>query len=201
MSARAMVIGAGLPLRRAPRFQTLSWAELADFLATLRCASCIWSATSSNCGTWRKAARWGQAQTRDRGPHALRRAGTVLSMCGNHDRRSAFLRPDVAGDEGAPPHIHVTATAVACCHHGDDSDGDHFAMSRRNWRLLYPHPHRNQLLNRVRRRFGQRYGRCRNSSSAAAAPPNAISRGFVQAVLEMHAGGPMALLRNIHRAA
>lgn len=140
-------------------------AELADFLGSMQCRQLY--LVGDIVDLWWMASRravWGAAQNRVvEALHALRRAGTrIVYIPGNHDRpiRSfcGLMLPAMQVRRRA---IHVTADGRRLLvTHGDDYDiVTHFGGMQEqfgDW-LYYRILTGNKLLNRLRRRFGQRY--------------------------------------------
>ncbi|NUO75276.1 MAG: UDP-2,3-diacylglucosamine diphosphatase [Lysobacter sp.] len=140
-------------------------AELAEFLGNLRCDRLY--LVGDIVDLWWMAQRrmsWGAAQYRViEALHALRRAGTeLIYVPGNHDRPiRRFCGLALPRMSIRRRSIHVTADGRRLLvTHGDDYDGvTHFGgLQERfgDW-LYYRILTGNQMLNRVRRRFGLRY--------------------------------------------
>ena len=140
-------------------------AELADFLSQLRCDRLY--LVGDIVDLWWMAQRrmsWGAAQYRViEALHALRRAGTeLIYVPGNHDRPiRRFCGLALPRMSIRRRSIHVTADGRRLLvTHGDDYDGvTHFGGLQEqfgDW-LYYRILTGNQMLNRVRRRFGLRY--------------------------------------------
>jgi len=140
-------------------------AELADFLATVHCGRLY--LVGDIVDLWylaQKRAKWRQAQNRVlEALHALRRAGTaIVYVPGNHDRPiRRFCGLALPAMQVRRRTVHVTADGRRLLvTHGDDYDGvTHFGSVQEkfgDW-LYYRILTGNQLLNRVRTRFGLRY--------------------------------------------
>ena len=137
-------------------------AELATSSNTCAANACTWSATSSTCGGCAcRRARWGQAELRViEALHALRRAGTeMIYIPGNHDRPDpARLRAGAAGDAGAaardPRHRRRAPPAGHARRRLRRADAIRRPAGAVRRLAVLPHPHRQQLLNRARRRLG-----------------------------------------------
>ncbi|KRA17913.1 MULTISPECIES: UDP-2,3-diacylglucosamine diphosphatase [unclassified Lysobacter] len=140
-------------------------AELAEFLGHLRCDRLY--LVGDIVDLWWMAQRrmtWGAAQYRViEALHALRRAGTeLIYVPGNHDRPiRRFCGLALPRMSIRRRSIHVTADGRRLLvTHGDDYDGvTHFGGLQEqfgDW-LYYRILTGNQMLNRVRRRFGLRY--------------------------------------------
>ena len=163
---------APVPLRRAVFISDVHLgsrhchaAELADFLARLRCKRLY--LVGDIVDLWwmaQRRASWGAAQNRVvEALHALRRAGTeIVYIPGNHDRPvRRFCGLALPAMRVRRRAIHVTADGRRLLvTHGDEFDAiTHFGSLQEkfgDWRY-YRILGGNQLLNFVRRRLGLRY--------------------------------------------
>ena len=139
--------------------------ELANFLADLRCQRLY--LVGDIIDLWWIASRratWGAAQNRViEALHTLRRAGTeIIYIPGNHDRPARrFCGLALPAMQVRRRAVHVTADGRRLLvTHGDDYDAQtHFGNLQErfgDW-LYYRILTGNVLLNRLRRRLGQRY--------------------------------------------
>jgi len=139
--------------------------ELAVFLSTLECGRLY--LVGDIVDLWwmaQRRAAWGQAHNRVvEALHKLRRAGTeIIYIPGNHDRPiRRFCGLALPAMQVRRRTIHVTADGRRLLvTHGDDYDGvTHFGGLQEqfgDW-LYYRILTGNQMLNRIRRRFGLRY--------------------------------------------
>lgn len=186
-------------------------AELADFLGTLQCQRLY--LVGDIVDLWWMASRratWGAAQNRVvEAMHALRRAGTrIVYIPGNHDRPirkfCGLMLPAMQVRRRA---IHVTADGRRLLvTHGDEYDSaTHFGGLQEwfgDW-LYYRILTGNKLLNRLRRRFGQRYWSLSEFLKRRSGAAERYIARFVQAGLDdaCKRGFDGIICGHIHRAA
>ncbi len=186
-------------------------AELAAFLATLRCERLY--LVGDIVDLWwmaRRRASWHQAHSAVvEALHALRRAGTeIIYIPGNHDRpvRSicGLVLPAVQVRRRA---IHTTADGRRMLVvHGDDYDGiTHFGGLQEkfgDW-LYYRILTGNRLFNLVRQRFGLRYWSLSEFLKRQSTAAERYIGRFVQAGLDdaRQRGLDGIICGHIHRAA
>jgi UDP-2,3-diacylglucosamine pyrophosphatase LpxH len=186
-------------------------AELADFLGHLQCERLY--LVGDIVDLWwmaQKRAVWGSAHNRVvEALHKLRRAGTeIIYIPGNHDRPirrfCGLMLPAMQVRRRA---IHVTADGRRLLvTHGDDYDAvTHFGSLQEkfgDW-LYYRILTGNQLLNHLRRRFGQRYWSLSEFLKRQSIAAERYIARFVQAGLDdaRQRGLDGILCGHIHRAA
>lgn len=186
-------------------------AELADFLAGLRCDRLY--LVGDIVDLWWMSLRravWTSAQQRVfEGLHALARAGTELVYVpGNHDRSArrfcGLVLPRMQVRRRA---IHTTVDGRRLLvTHGDDYDGiTHFGgLQERfgDW-LYYRILTGNQWINRVRRRLGLRYWSLAEFLKCRSTAAEGYIARFVQAGLDdaQRRGLDGVMCGHIHRAA
>ena len=209
---------APVPLRRAVFISDVHLgsrhchaAELADFLARLRCKRLY--LVGDIVDLWRMAQRrasWGAAQNRVvEALHALRRAGTeIVYIPGNHDRPvRRFCGLALPAMRVRRRAIHVTADGRRLLvTHGDEFDAiTHFGSLQEkfgDW-LYYRILGGNQLLNFVRRRLGLRYWSLSEFLKRQSGAAERFIDRFVQAGLDdvRRRGLDGIVCGHIHRAA
>lgn len=185
-------------------------AELADFLATVHCERLY--LVGDIVDLWylaQKRAKWGQAHNRVvEALHALRRAGTtIVYVPGNHDRPiRRFCGLALPAMQVRRRTVHVTADGRRLLvTHGDDYDAiTHFGSLQEkfgDW-LYYRILSGNQLLNRVRTRFGLRYWSLSEFLKRRSAAAESYIARFVQAGLDdaRRRGLDGIVCGHIHRA-
>ena len=185
-------------------------AELAEFLGTLRCGKLY--LVGDIVDLWwiaQRRARWGHAQNRVvEALHALRRAGTtIVYVPGNHDRPiRRFCGLSLPAMQVRRRAIHVTADGRRLLvTHGDDYDGvTHFGGLQEkfgDW-LYYRILTGNQLVNRLRQRFGRRYWSLSDFLTRQSGAAERYIARFVQAGLDdaRRRGLDGIVCGHIHRA-
>ncbi|HVI58755.1 MAG TPA: UDP-2,3-diacylglucosamine diphosphatase [Luteimonas sp.] len=185
-------------------------AELAEFLAALRCDRLY--LVGDIVDLWwmaQRRASWGMAHNRVvEALHALRRAGTELVYIpGNHDRPARrFCGLALPAMRVRRRCVHATADGRRLLVvHGDDYDAaTHFGgLQERfgDW-LYYRILTGNQMLNRVRRRFGLRYWSLSEFLKRRSAAAERYIARFVQAGLDdaRRRGLDGIVCGHIHRA-
>lgn len=186
-------------------------AELADFLATLRCDKLY--LVGDIIDLWYMAQRravWGHAQNRViEVLHGLRRAGTaIVYVPGNHDRPiRRFCGLTLPAMQVRRRSIHVTADGRRLLvMHGDDYDGvTHFGSVQEkfgDW-LYYRILTGNQWFNSARRRLGLRYWSLSEFLKRRSGAAERFIGRFVQAGLDdaRRRGLDGIVCGHIHRAA
>lgn len=186
-------------------------AELADFLARLRCQRLY--LVGDIVDLWWMAqhrASWGAAHNRVvEALHALRRAGTeIVYIPGNHDRPvRRFCGLALPAMRVRRRAIHVTAAGRRLLvTHGDEFDAiTHFGSLQEkfgDW-LYYRILGGNQLLNFVRRRLGWRYWSLSEFLKRQSGAAERYIDRFVQAGLDdvRRRGLDGIVCGHIHRAA
>ena len=209
---------APVPLRRAVFISDVHLgsrhchaAELADFLARLRCKRLY--LVGDIVDLWwmaQRRASWGAAQNRVvEALHALRRAGTeIVYIPGNHDRPvRRFCGLALPAMRVRRRAIHVTADGRRLLvTHGDEFDAiTHFGSLQEkfgDW-LYYRILGGNQLLNFVRRRLGLRYWSLSEFLKRQSGAAERFIDRFVQAGLDdvRRRGLDGIVCGHIHRAA
>ena len=209
---------APVPLRRAVFISDVHLgsrhchaAELADFLARLRCKRLY--LVGDIVDLWwmaQRRASWGAAQNRVvEALHALRRAGTeIVYIPGNHDRPvRRFCGLALPAMRVRRRAIHVTADGRRLLvTHGDEFDAiTHFGSLQEkfgDW-LYYRILGGNQLLNFVRRRLGLRYWSLSEFLKSQSGAAERFIDRFVQAGLDdvRRRGLDGIVCGHIHRAA
>ena len=209
---------APVPLRRAVFISDVHLgsrhchaAELADFLARLRCKRLY--LVGDIVDLWwmaQRRASWGAAQNRVvEALHALRRAGTeIVYIPGNHDRPvRRFCGLALPAMRVRRRAIHVTADGRRLLvTHGDEFDAiTHFGSLQEkfgDWRY-YRILGGNQLLNFVRRRLGLRYWSLSEFLKRQSGAAERFIDRFVQAGLDdvRRRGLDGIVCGHIHRAA
>lgn len=209
---------APVPLRRAVFISDVHLgsrhchaAELADFLARLRCKRLY--LVGDIVDLWwmaQRRASWGAAQNRVvEALHALRRAGTeIVYIPGNHDRPvRRFCGLALPAMRVRRRAIHVTADGRRLLvTHGDEFDAiTHFGSPQEkfgDW-LYYRILGGNQLLNFVRRRLGLRYWSLSEFLKRQSGAAERFIDRFVQAGLDdvRRRGLDGIVCGHIHRAA
>ena len=209
---------APVPLRRAVFISDVHLgsrhchaAELADFLARLRCKRLY--LVGDIVDLWwmaQRRASWGAAQNRVvETLHALRRAGTeIVYIPGNHDRPvRRFCGLALPAMRVRRRAIHVTADGRRLLvTHGDEFDAiTHFGSLQEkfgDWRY-YRILGGNQLLNFVRRRLGLRYWSLSEFLKRQSGAAERFIDRFVQAGLDdvRRRGLDGIVCGHIHRAA
>ena len=209
---------APVPLRRAVFISDVHLgsrhchaAELADFLARLRCKRLY--LVGDIVDLWwmaQRRASWGAAQNRVvEALHALRRASTeIVYIPGNHDRPvRRFCGLALPAMRVCRRAIHVTADGRRLLvTHGDEFDAiTHFGSLQEkfgDW-LYYRILGGNQLLNFVRRRLGLRYWSLSEFLKRQSGAAERFIDRFVQAGLDdvRRRGLDGIVCGHIHRAA